>query len=153
CVKLDATPLGQPVYERFGFQAEMSLTRWESQQRRSAPGQPEGFSQPVDGDLERIVALDALAFGCPRPQLLAELVQQSFSTLIYPAASSEEFAFGILRRGARAFYLGPVVAQSTAGARAVILGLLGRIPDQPVFWDIIDANSAAASWAQEFGFR
>ena len=30
CVKLDATPLGQPLYEKLGFKAEWGLTRWET---------------------------------------------------------------------------------------------------------------------------
>src|SRR5882724_4627633 len=29
CVKLDATPAGRPVYERLGFIAESTLTRWQ----------------------------------------------------------------------------------------------------------------------------
>ncbi|NQV28371.1 MAG: GNAT family N-acetyltransferase [Rhodopirellula sp.] len=29
CIKLDATPLGQPLYEQLGFTAEWSFQRWE----------------------------------------------------------------------------------------------------------------------------
>src|SRR3954447_4671037 len=29
CIKLDATPQGKLLYERLGFRAEWSLTRWE----------------------------------------------------------------------------------------------------------------------------
>ncbi len=37
CIKLDATPLGRPVYERLGFQAEWSLSRWERPAPLPAP--------------------------------------------------------------------------------------------------------------------
>ena len=29
CIKLDATPLGQPLYEQLGFHAEWGFQRWE----------------------------------------------------------------------------------------------------------------------------
>ena len=38
CIKLDATPLGQPVYERLGFRAEWTLARWERAGQSSRVG-------------------------------------------------------------------------------------------------------------------
>lgn len=48
CIKLDATPLGRPVYESLGFQVEWSLSRWERPERvpRSADS---GNSVPTQG--------------------------------------------------------------------------------------------------------
>lgn len=48
CIKLDATPLGRPVYESLGFQVEWSLSRWERPELvpRSAAS---GNSEPARG--------------------------------------------------------------------------------------------------------
>lgn len=62
CVKLDATDLGRPVYERFGFFDESVVARWQGTL-------PEGTKRtfPIDSELDR------LAFGADRLELVRDL--------------------------------------------------------------------------------
>ncbi len=61
-VKLDATDLGRPVYERLGFVEESVVERW----RGVLPDSPKR-SYPIDLELDR------QAFGADRSELLKEL--------------------------------------------------------------------------------
>jgi Acetyltransferase (GNAT) domain len=59
--------------------------------------------------------------------------------------------FGMLRNGARASYLGPVVARPEAG-EVLVRSLLSGHGDQPLFWDVPDLNEPASRLARRFGF-
>lgn len=61
-VRLDATEMGQPLYERFGFMPEYEVQRWQG----VLPAAVVRFHQP---DFE----LDRLAFGADRRRLLERI--------------------------------------------------------------------------------
>jgi ribosomal protein S18 acetylase RimI-like enzyme len=158
CIKLDATPLGKPVYDGLGFQDEWTLTRWE----RSGPPDPSAASDPTtrirdwrETDADRLERIDTAAFGVSRRRLLAELGKQSRGALVAESETGDPIGHGRLRQGARAFHLGPVVARSAETAIAIIEALLTRHvagADGKIFWDIPDQNTAAVAWAGEHGF-
>jgi len=112
CIKLDATPLGQPVYERLGFRSEWTLARWE---RASAPAvadaphepppEPRGLGvrqssaafgpAPSETKRQRTAALSrrggTVACGCaPRRFMAGEQVRKEWEAL-------DAAAFGIAR--------------------------------------------------------
>src|ERR1043165_6846082 len=73
-VKLDATSLGQPVYEKFGFQVESMVERWSgnSTSRKSAS------HAVMDHEAIRdLLNLDRLAFNADRSQLIERLVDEA----------------------------------------------------------------------------
>ena len=137
CIKLDATPLGRPVYERLGFQAEWSFQRWECQE----------IGKPVDRATEFLVGaqfdLDRVAFAADRTAWLKEVAKDS-------AVCVRDGGFGMIRPGAVATYLGPVVAASPELALDVIDQLLQGTRSGPVFWDVM--NEQAATIAASLGF-
>src|SRR3954451_17896441 len=63
-VKLDATALGQPVYERLGFQFESRLERW------LGTANTHNAETPEDVALHDLLALDRIAFGANRSTLI-----------------------------------------------------------------------------------
>jgi len=152
-IKLDATPLGEPLYVRHGFQSELSLTRWQRAGREigSAEELPEAPAPVSETELAAIVALDAATFGLPRSLLFRELLAQRPRIITRPPNRNAQ-AYGLLRAGARSFYLGPVVATEPGGAAQVIGELLAQIPDQAVYWDVLDGNASAAGLARQLGF-
>jgi hypothetical protein len=60
--------------------------------------------------------------------------------------------YGLLRPGARALYLGPVVTRSTPLALRLLGALLEHSNGDTVFWDIPDQNTSAVEWAKQQGF-
>ena len=157
CIKLDATPQGQPLYHSLGFVPEWTLTRWE---RGAIPAQnttPESRFEvrPCSADelAAAVATLDQFAFGAPRPSLLHSLAEGSIS--IYRAFDPprDEQAFALLRPGSRALYLGPVVATTAELALAAAATALRPYPAKSIFWDIPDENTVAAEFAKTLHFQ
>ncbi len=153
CIKLDATPLGQPLYERAGFQPEMSLARHELTAAPSKPARGITSASPLrDTELARITELDGKAFGIERAQLLGHLARQSLRVLWHDGGEGNHSGFGMLRAGMRAAYLGPVIARSREGALPILQTLLAEAGGEAVFWDVPEVNPAAVELAQSRGF-
>ncbi len=156
CIKLDATPLGQPLYEKFGFQVEWSLARWEGPAPRvpSAPQTDRVLLRPWSAsDFNALIALDEEAFGVSRGRVLWPLAQASHRALVHQSPRGEITGFGMIRAGSRAAYLGPVVANSPAIATALVSALLADAPAERVYWDVPDQNTGAVALAQQLGFN
>ncbi len=135
--KLDATDMGAPLYEKLGFRAECAVER-----RLREPAPSERCPAPGDGLL---LDLDRRAFGADRAALLRDLAAVGM-------ASIPGEAFGMGRPGSRATFFGPCVSRTGDGARRILQWFLGAHPEEPVFWDVLPDNPAAAALADEFGF-
>jgi len=140
CVKLDATDMGRPLYQKLGFEDECAVERWA---RPGATGfTPRGTSGALSPAVEE---LDRQAFGADRSQLLAMLTE------IESIATGDGYAMG--RAGSKATYFGPCVAQTSATARRLIDTFLARRPEEAIYWDILSQNTEALRIAQETGFQ
>ena len=154
CIKLDATPAGRPVYEKLGFRDEWTMRRWECDLSTLAPGAPDARIRAwAETDAPRVEALDTAAFGASRRDLTLALAGQSCGALTYELPAGVPTGFGMLRPGARAFYLGPIAAASPQVGLALVEALTAQGRAGPVFWDIPDLNAAAVGWAEKQGFR
>jgi hypothetical protein len=153
CIKLDATPQGRPVYEKLGFRDEWTLRRWEADLSSQAPRAPDSRIRAwAEVGAPQFDLLDSRAFGVSRRELLIALAQQSFSALAYESQPDAPTGCGMMRQGARAFYLGPISANSAEAGIALVEALTGQGRAGRVFWDIPDPNEAAVGWAERHGF-
>jgi GNAT superfamily N-acetyltransferase len=152
CLKLDATPAGKPVYDGMDFQDEWTLTRWEHAGLPATQPSHAGLRPWRTSDAQLIGPLDAAAFGVSREKLVESLARQSRCTLVQETASGRIAGYGFIRPGSRATYLGPIVATSAAAGLQLAAALLAPGTGEKVFWDIPDANTAAADWARQHGF-
>lgn len=153
CIKLDATPLGKTLYDQLGFVEEWTLARWETATPAESPAPaPRGDLRTwSDTDESWISSLDASAFGVPRMRMVHLLAKQSRVALVHP--SPEGHGYGLLREGARAAYVGPIIADAPAVGLKLANALIDRAPAGPLFWDIPDHNQAAVALAVRRGFR
>lgn len=153
CIKLDATPAGQILYEKLGFQVEWAMTRW----MRTEPAKPDMVWPNRDAistaanDLNDIFELDRHAFGVDRANLLQLLQKDSAQSVVYRGADGGLDGFGFLRDGINADYIGPVVAKTEEAGKAIIHCIL-RASQRPVYWDIPGPCTSAATWAAQLGF-
>ncbi|MCC6881846.1 MAG: GNAT family N-acetyltransferase [Verrucomicrobiales bacterium] len=154
CIKLDATPMGRPLYAALGFQDEWPLTRWATD---SAPmvedtGEDGGdVRQLRPEDWPALLDLDRPAFGVDRAHVLQALVQHGSQVLVRSRRDGTLSGYGMIRPGSRAHYLGPVVASDQDTATTLARSLMIRANGEAVFWDIPDRNAETAQLASDWG--
>jgi len=139
-VKLDATNLGQPLYEKLGFRAEQPVERWWRAGRRDATNA--STSAPVAGNWK---SADADAFGVDRSALLTKLARRT-------APLTGDDSYLLSRSGREISYLGPSVCSRQPTARQLIEQALQFPSAGGWFWDLLLANQPAVSLAKELGF-
>ncbi len=147
-IRLDATPLGQPLYEKLGFVVEYRLTRYAGQALHGKA--PNGVCATRPEHLDALIHLDRAVTSTDRERLLRRLFEE------YPhearvVESAEGIAGYLLARpGARAWFIGPCIGRATAGPR-LLADAWQRHAGEPVFIDIPDENSAARRCARDAG--
>lgn len=147
CVKLDATDMGRPLYERLDFVEETVIERWGG---TFAPPKAEAAgAAPVPlADVANIAALDQAAFGADRTELLKRLSDTFASDAIHLPGG-----YLIGRPGSREYFMGPCVAECLADARWLITHFLAQHSGVGVFWDLLPENKDAVELARSFGFE
>ena len=143
-VRLDATPLGQSLYERLGFFGEYPLARLAGVPVPSGPAQA---ARPFDpGLLGRVLDLDRSATGTDRGRLIRRLAEE------FPESVRTTGRDGYLmgRPGSNAWQVGPCIAKGEAGP--ILLGdALSRLSDRPVLVDVPTDNLEAMALVQARG--
>lgn len=139
-VKLDATPEGQPLYEKLGFMTEQIVERWFHDGRWALP-----LDKPDAPSAQYSLETDLEAFGADRALLLRQLAMRN-----PPKAISGAYCF--YRGGTRASYLGPCVAQEVKAAGLVIEQCLRNSAESGWYWDLLSSNKNALEMAKEIGF-
>lgn len=109
-MKLDATPLGQPLYEQFGFRREYAIERWMLRR----PARARAAAQAA-GALEDALELDRLVFGADRGAVLRSLAAEAPEFVHVAGRPGAVTGYGFGRRGSLADQLGPWVAGAILG--------------------------------------
>jgi ribosomal protein S18 acetylase RimI-like enzyme len=143
-IKLDATPQGQPLYEKLGFKTEQIVERWfRDGNRPDLSIEPTASSPQYSPPYS--LEMDMQAFGADRSTLLESLASRN-------SPHSVEEAYCFSRNGTRARYLGPCVAQTAKAAGLVIEHTLQAPSGSGWFWDLLSTNKNAVRLAGELGF-
>lgn len=147
-VKLDATPMGKPLYSSLGFQDEFELERWDGR----APGGPRMPSVSED-DFGRVCDWDREVFGADRSRLLRALWREGPEYSAIDTSGGELCGYVFGRAGTRAHYIGPWVAAGGGGCAGRLLrGVMGRFAGDPVFIDLCRACPEARAIVRQEGF-
>jgi GNAT superfamily N-acetyltransferase len=147
-VRLDATPLGRPLYERLGFVEQFCLARYDGM----LPPAPAvaGVETAPPKEWDQLAALDATITGTDRRRVLVSLFAEQPGQVRCFRRGGEAVGFLAARPGARATHLGPCLVDAEAGP--LLLDDAGhRLAGQRVFLDVPAANAAAARWAEGRG--
>lgn len=147
-LRLDATPLGQPLYARLGFTPDFALTRYGGEIPASTPPEP-GFRPTFDPELA--AALDATASGTNRKRLILQLLAEQPGLAIH--TDHHLLGFCTWRVGCRAIQIGPCLTAERVGLAGQVLlrAALAHHAGQQVLVDIPDQHQAAIEVARQFG--
>lgn len=147
-IRLDATALGQPIYEKLGFSPEYELARFEG--ITSQAGSASSVTQATPDDFAEIIDFDTRITGTDRGKMLRRLFDEFPENIgiVRQAGSMEGF---ITRRpGANATQIGPCRATAYAGP-ILLADALNRCAGEPVFVDVPLDNTDALNIVEASG--
>ena len=145
-IKLDATALGQPVYEKFGFEVESKVERW------SGTGNSTRHLSVVM-DHEAVLNLDRLAFNADRSKLIERLVDEAcVAPVLIRAADGALSGYALARSGTRMTYVGPVVVNDPQVAETLLDGIFRELAGRDVYVDLNKECSVDVSVLLDRGF-
>ena len=151
-VRLDATPLGRPLYEERGFIDEYPLTRFEGE----APivGTSAGVGDEIlicpmlPEHRECVLRFDHRVTATDRAALLRRLFVEAPDEWRLAMRGEEVLGFSAARAGSRAWQIGPCLAMAEAGT-PLLADVLTRHAGQRVFLDVPVDNLAASAAVAE----
>ncbi len=155
CIKLDATPAGQPVYEKLGFVPEWSITRLINTEFICKTKNVESRAEPVwEDDMAEICRLDADVFGVDRSCLLLRLLRE-YPDLAFKITNNENgkitgFCFG--RNGYKYRQIGPIVAGNSLDAFEIFKAASVCRGDTSLVLDVIDSHTDFVDAMRHIGF-
>lgn len=147
CVKLDATPQGEPIYQRLGFQVEYEICRCMLERKPARSPVPARAEEPAS-----LLEMDREVFGADRSLLLASVAKAAPEFVILARQSQGLKGYALGRKGSRADHLGPWIACSELAAREILEEFLFRSRRELVFVDILKDNPSASALVSENGF-
>jgi GNAT superfamily N-acetyltransferase len=155
-IRLDATPLGRPLYQKYGFEDEAMLSRLVTNRSSRGVASTEALIGSRDvrllapSDLEVVIDRDRWAFGGTRGAVLEWAFHGAPQ---YARVSTREglthYCLG--RRGRLFDQIGPVVAGHEDIAQALVSAALAAA-DGPVAVDAFDSHTAFAAGLRRRGF-
>jgi hypothetical protein len=147
-VRLDATPLGQPLYEQLGFVEQFRLARFEGTLPLAGPPPQPGVVAAAPSRWDNLATLDREVTRTDRRRFLIHLFTEQPDEV--HAAVGPDRCLGLLaaRPGARALQLGPCLGE--AGPLLLADAFL-RHAGRHVYLDVPEANEAACRLAAAQG--
>ena len=161
-IRLDATPLGRPLYQRYGFEDEAALSRHvidpaklaEPPVARTRPA-PFAVQPLTDADLAIVVEQDRETFGGTRGAVL-DWAFHGAAQYAYAVRSDNPdrgpIHYCLGRQGRLFDQIGPVVAGEDDIAHTLVSTALAAAGDRPVAVDAFDSRSAFAAALRADGF-
>ena len=146
-VRLDATPLGRPIYEKLGFVAEYELARYAG----LLPTASGALGVESISELLPIFRLDAEVTRTDRNSLLSRMYGENNGAFRVVRRDGEMIAYLASRPGANAMQIGPCAAKEKAAGRLLLTDACARLGGQRVFIDVPLPNRAAVAAVEEMG--
>ncbi len=150
-IRLDATPMGQPLYEGLGFVGQFRLQRFAGVvgELNSA----DRVRSLERHDWEQTLLLDKAVVGYDRQQLLERLFLEASQSAFFESGDGVNSGYGLTRRGSLATSIGPCIATCTTAGRRVLSHLLDSFAGREVFVDVPRTNRAAQEVLRNAGLE
>ena len=157
-IRLDATPLGRPLYQRYGFEDEVVLTRHVAD---TPAGEPLAVPQATGAQIRPLTAADLPSvteqethvFGGHRHRVIEWMLDGSpqYAWVAQDNLGRPQYCLG--RAGLTFDQIGPVVARDSEVATALVGAALRHAAARPIVIDALDARETFATWLRHAGFQ
>ena len=152
-IRLDATPMGRPLYQRYGFDDEAMLSRNVIDKFQVARDKNNGMTvrRLTAADLPAVIEIDRRVFGGDRRELLEWALETAPDyARVIESDAGVQYCFG---RAGRLFdQIGPIVANNDADAAALVDAALKSAGGQAAVADVFDEQGRFATCLQRRGF-
>jgi len=149
-VRLDATALGRPLYERLGFTMQYRLVRYYSELPIAPPF--ESIVEPLpSGRLDEVLDFDRRITRTDRGKLISRLYAESPDEFRILCRRGAIQGYLTTRPGSRARQIGPCLATREAGP-LLLADALHRVTDDRLFIDVPVGHTMANRWLTARGF-
>ncbi|AWQ18252.1 histone acetyltransferase [Pantoea ananatis] len=152
-VRLHATEMGKGLYEKLGFVTCGKIMQYQTPSLNSVPTVqiPTGLtlSTATQDDQDRLVQMDQAAHGLYRPELIAHLIDDNQTVMLWDDAQQAR-GFASLRRFGRGWVIGPIIADSFPVAQALTAALMQGLKGEYLRMDT-DAALPMAAWFESLG--
>ncbi|OAI45207.1 hypothetical protein AYO44_13035 [Planctomycetaceae bacterium SCGC AG-212-F19] len=154
-IRLDATALGQPLYEKLGFVADYTLHRYDGVLSLPPDVQPDARVLDTSGEdglpLYGMVELDRAVTRTNREKLLRRLCRPE-AGVRWVMEGNDLLGYMTIRDGSNAVQLGPCIANAFAGP-LLMADAWERYLGNRVFIDIPTGNAPALEFAEAMGLK
>jgi ribosomal protein S18 acetylase RimI-like enzyme len=150
--RLNATRAAVELYATLGFKPIRTIYQRQGVVRTISSPQPPGSATlrpATTADLPEIIALDQAAYGLSREKILRFLVENG-ETLVLEL-EREIIGFSLCRPAGRGFVIGPVVAEGSAAAIALIAPHINAHPDTFVRLDTPSLDPRFIAFLEDAG--
>ncbi len=152
-IKLDATPAGRPVYQKFGFADECQLVRMVNFSVQSLQKEENAEVQRIrQTDISSVTEFDRHVFGTGRENLIRFLFNNSEETAWMIKTGHRLNGFLLGRKGNKYFQVGPVAAETDEHAIALMQNSLQQLSRQAVVVDVPVGQIRLIEWLIATGF-
>ncbi len=153
-IKLDATPAGQPVYEKFDFKNEYLITRLVTGAMKDLLFHDDTILvEPIGPkDIEEIIDLDEHIFGANRRRLIESLIKRYPHKAWLLRRSNSIAGFALGRDGSKYHQVGPVFGSTIHDVKVLIRKALRELINQPVVVDVLNDKEDIIAWLNSIGF-
>jgi len=149
-IKLDATPLGEPLYASIGFKGYRKITRMRGQGMKT--GMPESIRRARPEDAATVLQLDSLAFGCGRRQVIKALLEDFPERAFVSDGRDGVNGMVLGRRGASADQAGPLAAADDETALALLAAALAAVEAPECVLDVPETSAACMKMLERAGY-
>jgi GNAT superfamily N-acetyltransferase len=149
-VRLDATPLGRPVYEKLGFTVQHTLYRFEGTPPELIKG-PLATAPLRPDDWHDVLRLDRQVTGAAREGLLYRLHEEGPDAFRVLRRAGQFHGFVSWRPGANAAQVGPCLTASWAEGMDMLIDAFRYLAGHGVFIDVPESNHLAVAFVEGFG--
>ena len=153
-IKLDATPAGQRVYEKFDFKDEYLISRLVTGSMKHLSFDDDTISAESIRlkDVEEIIALDEHVFGTNRKELIESLIKEYPHKAWLLKRNNSIAGFALGREGNKYHQVGPVFGPGINEVKMLIRKALKELINQPVVIDVLDDKEDLINWLSSIGF-
>jgi len=151
-IALDATPAGQGLYARRGFEPLFEIDRLVIDRLPPLNDLPAGVGLIAEDDWPAIAALDRPAFGADRTPLLRALWNRAPQSAWRRMRDKRLVGYCFGRRGTRYVQVGPIVAETNEDAVALCGTCMRGLAGRAVVLDVPTYQPALRTWLERLGF-